>query len=626
MALTPYDKKPGIWHWKGSSVAEQTIEALARTIRKWAPHVKMVFVKTSDGSDWMGKYDSGQLAINGPEDVARWVEVLASNGLEFHAWCVPKGRDVNAEADIIIETCAVDGVKSMVLDIEPYAGFWEVGREPIRPFIQRVRRGIGGGFHLGMSVDPRQQHYARIFPDAWRPYVNSIHPQCYWVSFERDFQEVLDEAYRVWGNYGVPVIPLLQANADPDELSQARQYVVGFHNALALNWWRFGLIGPAQFPIVNIPLTRIESPQEPEPPQGGHYGAEIVVTPDDPGYRMGTHSNQPINDVTERFDSALGWPILYKTTRSDASSVWALWDPNLTESGWYEVATFVSARYATATRARYKLHGVTGVNGEVQVEIDQSDYDNLWVPLGIFRFDANNAQAGIVFLNDLTFEDDRIIGFHAMRYRRIIDANEELLQNGGRTYLADGYDAPIGTRELRQSDDIWPGDWFDATGFAVRYFRGTPQEAYHTGADLNLNRPYWDADANAPVFAVASGVVSFAGRIAGWGNVIVIRHDPLVSTGQEMYSRYAHVTKMRVELGDRVQRGQQIANVGNAEGAFPYHLHFDLSPTNTNLQPPNILESKPYHWPRLNLQELQQRYVDPREFIAENRPPRGIRG
>lgn len=612
MALTPYDDKVGLWHWKGSSVSERTIEEFARTIRKWAPHVRMVFVKTSDGSDWMGQYDSGPLAINGPEDIERWVQVLQSNDLEFHAWCVPKGQDINAEADLIIETCAVPGVKSMVLDIEPYRGFWEVGNEPIRPFAMRLRRGIGAGFHLGMTVDPRSHHYARIFPQEWRPFVNSVHPQCYWVSFERDAEEVLDEAYDVWGDYGLPLVPLLQGNAEPSDMGEARQYVVGFHNALAISWWRFGVIGPQQFPIVNIPMKSADPPREVDPPEGGRFGKEILVTPDDPGYRMGTHNSQPVDQVVQRYKSTWGWNMYFKSTRSDASSVWALWDPNLTESGWYEVSAFVSSRYATATSARYKLHGVSGIAGELMIEIDQSDYHNLWVPLGVFKFDANNQRAGVVFLNDLTFEEDRIVGFDTIRYRRIVDSNEILLENGV-GYLADGYDAPVGTREERASAKIWPGEWFDATGFAVRYFRGTPQEAYHTGADLNLNRPYWDADANAPVFAVASGVVTFAERIAGWGNIVIVRHDPLVSNGQVMYSRSAHVKNIRVEVGDRVQRGQQLANVGNAEGAFPYHLHFDLSPT-------DILENQPYHWPRLNLQALQQHYINPREFIEENRP------
>lgn len=601
---TPYDGKVALWHWKGSSVSEATIEEFARTIRQWAPHVKQVWVKTSDGSDWMGRFDTKKsMSIEGPDSIARWVQVLEANGLEFHAWCVPKGQNVIAEADIIIETCNVVGVRSLILDVEPYQGFWQGGREAIRPFMTRLRRGVGGRFHLGMSVDPRPHHFSRIFPDEWRPFVSSIHPQCYWVSFQRDLEEVLDETYETWEGYGLPIIPALQGNAPAAQIEQARNYAVTFHNAPALSWWRFGVIGPSQFPAINHPIGPIEPPDS-TPPEGGYFGSELVITPDDPGFRWGLHDP---NASFKSFVGTWGWNVKYKDTSASTSKVWALWDPNLTESGWYEVSAFVPARHATTTRARYKIHGVHST--ELTVEIDQSQYFNLWVPLGIYQFDANNPRAGIIFLNDLTYENNKSIAFDAVRYRRII----------GRTptsgYVADGYDPPIGTREEREGNKVWPGYWFDATGFAVRYYKGTPQEAYHTGADLNLNRPYWDADANSPVYAAASGMVTFAGRLTGWGNVIVIRHDALVTTGAVLFGRYSHVTDLRVKVGDRVQRGQQIANVGNADGLFPYHLHFDLSPT-------AVLEATPWDWPKLDLNRLLRDYVDPRKFIEENRPLR----
>ncbi|NDJ85977.1 MAG: peptidoglycan DD-metalloendopeptidase family protein [Chloroflexi bacterium] len=606
---TPYDGKVALWHWRGSSVAEDTIEEVVRTIKQWAPHIKQLWVKTSDGSDWMGEYDNKDaLAITGPAAITRWVQVLEANGMEFHAWCVPKGRDIVAEADLIIETCNIPGVRSMILDVEPYRGFWEGGRENIRPFMVRVRRGIGGRYHLGMSVDPRRHHYERIFPDEWQPFVNSIHPQCYWVSFERSYEDVLDETYEVWGDYGLPIYPALQGTAPVDEIVEARQYAINFHNARGLSWWRFGVIGPVHFPAINAPVGEVDPPDDDTtPPESGRYGTEIVVTPDDPGFRYGTHTGESPDNIFKSFRGTWGWTSLYKATEAQRSAVWGLWDPQLTESSWYEVSVFIPARHATTENARYKLHGVQNSQRELQIKIDQSQYFNLWVPLGIFQFDANNPRAGIVFLNDLTYEDNREITFDAVRYRQIVGRIPTA------EFMADGYDPPIGTQEERESSEVWPGHWFDATGFAVRYYRGTPQEAYHTGADLNLNRPYWDADAHSPVYAAAAGVVTYASRLPGWGNVIIIRHFPLVSTGQTMYARYAHVNDLRVQVGDRVQRGQQIATVGNADGVFPYHLHFDLSPT-------NILEKAPWDWPRLNLARLKNDYVDPEEFIANNRP------
>ena len=55
--------------------------------------------------------------------------------------------------------------------------------------------------------------------------------------------------------------------------------------------------------------------------------------------------------------------------------------------------------------------------------------------------------------------------------------------------MCDGHDAPIGTAEERANTQVWPGDWFDASPYGKLYLLGTPRQAYHTGADLNCNKP-----------------------------------------------------------------------------------------------------------------------------------------
>ncbi len=331
------------------------------------------------------------------------------------------------------------------------------------------------------------------------------------------------------------------------------------------------------------------------------------MTPDSAGYQNGAFGNANVNLLLQTFRSTWGWTTKYKATVSNSSQVWARWDPQLVASGWYEVSAFVPARHATTERARFKLHHALGSSTELEIPIRQASYYNLWVPLGVFQFNADDSQAGVVFLNDLTGEAGKEIAFDAIRWRQIVGITPS------DKYLADGYDSPVGTAAERRTLDMWPGKWFDATGYARRYRIGTPSEAYHTGSDLNLNDPYWDADAHSAVYAAASGTVAFADRVAGWGNIIVIRHDPLVSTGKVMYGRYAHVETVLVKVGDRVVRGQQIAKVGNAEGIFAYHLHFDLSPT-------SILASQPWHWPKLDRDNLLANYADPQEFVRNNRP------
>jgi len=151
--------------------------------------------------------------------------------------------------------------------------------------------------------------------------------------------------------------------------------------------------------------------------------------------------------------------------------------------------------------------------------------------------------------------------------------------------------------------------WKDATGYLRHYALG-----YHTGADLNCNTPVWDYDAHKPVIAIASGEVVHSSNT--WNGLIVIRHEP-IAVGEltiPLYSRYAHVEKRLVAVGDIVERGVQIASVGRYGGsaAIPgnYHLHFDISCT-------DILGTKPAHWPGGSWEGCALNYVDPLKAIKD---------
>ncbi len=607
---TPYDGKVAIWHWKGDVLSENTIDAVASNLKKFAPHVTSLFVKTSDytpssGARWQGFWDTKrELAIDGPESIDKWVQTLGRYGIDFHAWCVPRGLNVNAEADLIAQACLRPGVKSMIIDIEPYDGFWSGGRQAVRPFMTRIRQQVPGSFHIGMGVDPRGQHYNTITPDEWKPFINSIHPMVYWATFRQTPEEALAESYRVWGGYGRPIIPILQGDGQVVDMRTAVTLSLQRHKAPALSWWRLGVIGPVEFTAVNQPITPGTTPPPVvTPPE--QYGSEQVIKPGDTGFAKGSYTGK---QEFLSFVGTWGWNVFYKSTSAQRSTVWVQWTPRLPQSDKFEISAFVPNRHATTHAARFKIHGVKGSSTEVVVSVDQARYKNQWVTLGVFDLDKSAINAGAVFLNDLTAENGLEIAFDAIRWRQVLDSTTPQPPAG--TFLADGYDSPIGTEVERRSSQVWPGRWIDASPFGRLYFVGTPSEAYHTGADLNLPS---DGDRFAPIYSAASGVVVFAGRLPTWGNVIIIKHDPLTKNGRIMYGRYAHVDRMLVSIGNRVKRGQQIATVGNAFGQWAYHLHFDLSPT-------TILETEPQHWPGKDQTALLQNYIDPRAFIEANRP------
>ena len=73
-----------------------------------------------------------------------------------------------------------------------------------------------------------------------------------------------------------------------------------------------------------------------------------------------------------------------------------------------------------------------------------------------------------------------------------------------------------------------------------------------------------------PIYAAASGTVTFAGPQGGYGRLITIRHDGGYTTA------YGHMSRMIVRSGQRVSAGQVIAYVGSAGHSTGPHLHFEV--------------------------------------------------
>ena len=615
---TPYDGKVALWHWKGTAVPQRSINDLLEYTRAKAPEVSQIWVKVTNGVHWMSEYDSSEMAISGRQSIDSWVAACHSAGFGFHAWCVPQGLRVQEEARLIIEACSRAGVQSLILDIERGAGYWDGGPEAVRPFMLTLRRGLGTRFHIGLCIDPRPHHYHTLYPHEWSPFVDSVHPQTYWEIFRKSPEEALASVWKTWGGFDKPIIPALPGAAPVQEQIEAHTLATQVHGAKALSWWRYGTI--ARWQGVDRPIELKSSPAEPEPPPKENFADEIIILPSKAGFRNGTYTGQP--EFRARRNT-WGWEYLYTPTAPRTSKVWAEWRQKLPRNGLYEISVFVPNRRATTTRARYKVHGVVGVASEVVIDIDQNRHRNTWVSLGIFDLDRVQGKAGRVFLNDVTGEADKFIAFDAIRFRRIVSTPVGYVpapdpNSPGRptringVYVADGYDSPVGTSQQRRGDALWPRGWLDAMPFGRLYFRGTPSEAYHTGADLNFGKPY--EDKGMACYACASGIVTFAAALAVWGNVVVIRHDPLHNpSGRVLYSRYGHVQQIRVEVGDRVARGQRICEISDAFGRFVPHLHFDLSAT-------TILERQPGNWPKLNFDALMKNYINPLEWIAKHRP------
>ena len=257
---TPYDGKILLWHWKGDAITEQTLSELASNLTRIAPNLSGIIVKVLDGDTWQGVFDSGDMAINGVDDIARWVMVLEEHGLELHIWAVAKGVNIAIETELLASAANVTGVQSLILDVEPFIGYWQGGQEAVVPFMTSLREQITDpDFHIGMMIDPRPQNYDAIFPNEWRDYVNSIHPSVYWVTFRQTPGDTLRRMWDTWGDYGLPLVPVFQGDGGWSDKRSALSVIANQSwNVRGVSWWRLGDI--TDYDVVNqVPSVRCVS-------------------------------------------------------------------------------------------------------------------------------------------------------------------------------------------------------------------------------------------------------------------------------------------------------------------------------------------------------------------------------
>lgn len=104
--------------------------------------------------------------------------------------------------------------------------------------------------------------------------------------------------------------------------------------------------------------------------------------------------------------------------------------------------------------------------------------------------------------------------------------------------------------------------WY-SSNFGWRLDPFTGQNALHEGVDYMVPE-------GTPIYASAGGVVVFAGLHPQYGNMVELDH------GNQITTRYAHASKVLVEVGEVVRRGHEIARVGNTGRSTGNHLHFEV--------------------------------------------------
>ncbi|WP_369405434.1 peptidoglycan DD-metalloendopeptidase family protein [Novosphingobium lentum] len=117
-----------------------------------------------------------------------------------------------------------------------------------------------------------------------------------------------------------------------------------------------------------------------------------------------------------------------------------------------------------------------------------------------------------------------------------------------------------------------------SSGFGYRSDPFTGQGAFHAGLDFR-------GPIGAPIYAAATGTISFAGVRSGYGNCVEISH------GNGLLTRYAHMSRIEATVGQPINAGQVIGLIGSTGRSTGPHLHFEVRINDQPVNPRPFLEA-----------------------------------
>jgi len=118
---------------------------------------------------------------------------------------------------------------------------------------------------------------------------------------------------------------------------------------------------------------------------------------------------------------------------------------------------------------------------------------------------------------------------------------------------------------------------YNSSSFGWRLDPFNGHKAFHEGLDFT-------AEHGTPIYAAAGGIVVSAEQTPDYGKIVKIDH------GSGLETRYAHASKLLVKAGERVRKGQVIAQVGSTGRSTGPHLHYEIRLAGNPLDPRKYLK------------------------------------
>jgi murein DD-endopeptidase MepM/ murein hydrolase activator NlpD len=156
------------------------------------------------------------------------------------------------------------------------------------------------------------------------------------------------------------------------------------------------------------------------------------------------------------------------------------------------------------------------------------------------------------------------------------DALAQQLVDGGGLGLAEQLERVPAAQPPAPRGDM-PQSVRLSSPFGVRRDPLDGQSRQHMGIDLA-------APEGSPIHVPREGVVRFAGKAGGYGQLVIVDH------GEGLETRYAHCGSLEVRAGEQVATGQRVASVGATGRATGPHLHFEVRQRGVPVDPQEHLD------------------------------------
>lgn len=129
---------------------------------------------------------------------------------------------------------------------------------------------------------------------------------------------------------------------------------------------------------------------------------------------------------------------------------------------------------------------------------------------------------------------------------------------------------------LTHTPSIQPALGWLSSRFGWRHNPFVGKKTFHAGLDV-ANK------IGTPIFSPADGVVRRTGAMGSFGLVVIIDH------GYNMMTKYAHTSKVYVQKGQKIKRGEKIAAIGSTGRSTGPHLHYQVEVAGKPVDPESFI-------------------------------------